>query len=410
MDVYLAVRLGEQGGIRSLIVTFDVETTTHQEGNPFHRRNEMVCYGTKEGDAPTKSSYFTDIEFRKLLRDSIGKATLLVGFNIKFDLHWARRYGVLPPAGVRIWDCQIAEFLITGQTGAYPSLNDALARFNLGTKDDRIAEYWKLGVCTKDIPRQELEDYNILDIDLTYQLYLKQLEYMTVHAPKLIRLCHVMGLDLLVLEEMEWNGVKLDVDLCREKAVETKAELEALTKELLAFAPSPLVNLDSGVQLSCILYGGAFTLTVADRVETLVYKSGAKKGQEYQRTFWKEETFECSPLFTPLKGTTTKLVSKVEGKSFPVYATGADVLKQLRCPTKRHKQIISLLLSRADKEKLLSTYFGALPDLIEKNEWDNNILHGQLNQVVARTGRLSASAPNQQNFSGEVDELLVSRF
>jgi DNA polymerase I-like protein with 3'-5' exonuclease and polymerase domains len=330
-----------------------------------------------------------------------------VGHNVKFDLHWARRHGVFPKEGVRVWDTQIAEHLLRGQIGSYPSLNEALARFDLGQKDDKVAEYWAAGIDTEFIPVDELRFYNNLDVELTYQLYLKQQEAM---PDKLKRLCMVMGLDLLVLEEMEWNGVKLNVDACKQKARETEAEIKVLSDELRAFLPTPHFNLGSGHHLSCWLYGGAFVVDVVDHVETLVYKTGPRKGQAYERTFWKEEIVECPPLFTPLKGTQTKLVSKVGEKNYPVYGSGEDVLKQLRKPTAKHRRIIEVLLSLAEKEKLLSTYYGALPALIEKMEWQDNILHGQLNQVVARTGRLSASAPNQQNFSSDVDELLITRF
>src|SRR5690606_27629138 len=99
----------------------------------------------------TKFSYYTDIEFLKEAR-CIEDATLLIGFNIKFDLHWLRRYGIRPNDKVRIWDCQLAEFIITGQQGAYPSLDGCCEKYGLGQKDDRISEYWKLGVDTTDIP------------------------------------------------------------------------------------------------------------------------------------------------------------------------------------------------------------------------------------------------------------------
>lgn len=400
----------EKGHITTT-VTFDFEANTVNKGNPFTASGKSIIYAVKVGDGEVASSYFTDIEYEKLLRVHIGEATLLVGFNIKYDLHWARRHGVLPPDGVRIWDCQIAEHLIRGQIGSYPSLNEALARFNLGQKDDKVAEYWDAGIDTEFIPQDELRFYNNLDVELTYKLYLKQQEVMT---DKQKRLCMVMGLDLLVLEEMEWNGVKLNVDECNQKAEQTRSEIAALTAELREFLPTPYFNLGSGHHLSCWLYGGAFQIDVVDHVETLVYKSGPRKGQEYQRTYWKTEVVECPPLFNPLKGTETKLKSKVvEGeitREYPVYASGEDVLKQLRKPTAKHRRIIELLLTLAEKDKLLSTYYGALPALIEKMEWQDNILHGQLNQVVARTGRLSSSNPNMQNFSGEVDELLVTRF
>ena len=47
--------------------------------------------------------------------------------------------------------------------------------------------------------------------------------------------------------------------------------------------------------------------------------------------------------------------------------------------------------------------------VMETKGWDGSI-HGQFNQVVARTGRLSSSAPNMQNTPPELDKLLVSRY
>jgi DNA polymerase I-like protein with 3'-5' exonuclease and polymerase domains len=387
-------------------LTFDFETNTVMKGNPFTASGKAITYSVKVEGGEVTNSYFTDIDFPKLLRESIGKAKLLVGFNIKYDLHWARRLGVLPPEGVRVWDCQIAEFLIRGQQGPYPSLNEALTRFDLGQKDDKVAEYWKLGIDTEFIPPVELKFYCDLDVELTYKLYLKQQEVMPI---PLKRLCMVMGLDLLVLEEMEWNGVKYDVEQSKAKAETTKKELTEVTAELYTLLGVSNVNLDSGHQLSCVLYGGAFEVTVPDRVEKLIYKSGKREGEEYDRTYWKTNTIQCERLFVPLKGSETKLVSKTADAEYPIYATGEDVLKQLRKPSFRHRRIIDLLLLRAEKEKLVSTYYAALPVLLEKMEW-GDLLHGQLNQVVARTGRLSSNQPNMQNFSADVDELIVSRY
>lgn len=389
-----------------MIVTFDFEANTKNKGNPFTASGKSIIYAVKADDGEVKSSYFTDIEYVKLLRDYIGKASLLVGFNIKYDLHWARRHGVTVPSGVRVWDCQIAEFLLRGQQGAYPSLNEALARFDLGQKDDKVSEYWALGIDTQDIPKDELCYYNVLDVELTYKLYLAQ---QTIMTPKQKRLCMVQGLDLLVLADMEWNGVKLNVDLCKEKARECESELESITSQLREYEPSGRFNWDSGYHLSCLLYGGAFNVEYVDHVTPEVYKSGAKKGQEYFRNHWTVETFQYTGMFVPLKGSETKLKSKVDGKEYTIYATGEDVLKQLRKPTAKHKSLVELLLKRAEKEKLLSTYYGALPTLLETMEW-GDILHGQYNQVVAATGRLSSSNPNMQNFSGDVDLLLVSRY
>lgn len=389
-----------------MVLTFDVETSTINKGNPFTASGKLVSYSVKVDDGPASFNYFNAIDFVTELRAYLQQAKLVVGFNIKFDLHWARRHGLVPPDKVRVWDCQIAEFILRGQQGAYPSLNESLARFNLGQKDDKIAEYWALGIDTDEIPVDELRFYNDLDVELTYKLYLKQQEIMTSRQK---RLCTVMGLDLLVLAEMEWNGVKFDKELCEKKADETAKELKVITDELLKFCPSVDINLDSGHQLSCVLYGGAFELTTVEKVTKEVYKSGQKKGQEYEKNHYKTTVYKCEPLFQPVKGSETKLVSKVGTDEYRIYQTGEDVLKQLKKPTKQHKRIIELLLKRAELAKLMDTYYGKIPALLETMEW-GDYLHGQYNQVTAATGRLSSSSPNMQNFSGEVDQLLVTRF
>lgn len=390
-----------------MILTWDVETTTHLKGHPFTASNKLVSYSVKVDDKETSFNYYDQPDFLHELRAYMQQAKLLVGFNLKFDCHWARRHGIIPPDKIRVWDCQIAEFIISGQRGAYPSLNECLAKYNLGTKDDKIEEYWKLGIDTPDIPVDELQFYNDLDVDLTYKLYLKQQEVMTEKQKKL---CLVMGLDLLVLADMEWNGIKFDVELCKEKATETKTALEEVTTELLGHTPCLDINLDSGQQLSCFLYGGKFQLTRTVGFEQRVYKSGVKKGLSYEKPIYETTTYDCPRLFTPLPRTETKLKLKLDdGNETVIYTTNEDVLKQLKKPTKLHKRIIELLLQRAELAKLMDTYFGKLPETLEKMGW-GEYLHGQYNQCVAATGRLSSSAPNMQNFSGVVDQLLITRY
>jgi DNA polymerase I-like protein with 3'-5' exonuclease and polymerase domains len=398
-----------------MIITFDVETGTKNKGNPFTASGKLISYSIKPDDKEVSFNYHLSIDFLTELKLLMQQAKLLVGFNIKFDLHWVSRYGVKPPDRCRVWDCQIAEFILSGQKGAYPSLDGSLAKYDLGAKDDKIAEYWKAGIDTEFIPQEELEFYNNRDVDLTYALYLKQQEVMT---EKQKRLCLIMGLDLLVLQEMEENGVKFDINLCKEKAVDAEQQLRQITEELLKYSPSPRINLDSGQHLSCLLYGGKFDIDDIT-YETAYYKgdskaTGAKKGDPYQKTVHTITVFTCPQLFTPLAKTETKLKKKLTSpdgvvEEIVIYETNEDVLKQLKAKDKWKKRVIELLLQRAEVAKLLDTYYGKLPELLEKMEW-GEYLHGQYNQCVAATGRLSSSAPNMQNFSGDVDRLLVSRY
>jgi DNA polymerase I-like protein with 3'-5' exonuclease and polymerase domains len=392
------------------IVTFDVETTTKNKGNPFTASNKLVSYSIKVDEGVSSFNYFDAIDFLAELRAYMQQAKMLVGFNIKFDLHWVRRYGILPPNRVRVWDCQIAEFIIMGQKGSYPSLDSCCEKYGLGKKQDKVAEFWKLGLDTTDVPIEVLEEYNNSDVDLTYGLYLAQ---KAVMSPAQIQLCLVMGLDLLCLEEMEFNGIKFNTGLCQEKAIDCRTRLATIEEQLLKYSHTPHINLDSGQQLSCLLYGGSYQSQVVDYIEEREYKSGPRKGDKYDKTSWRTETYVFPPLFKPLTKTEYKLPIKVvhEGTTteIKVYQAGEDVLKRLRCTNAKQREIVRLLLARAELAKLLDTYYGKLPALLENMEW-GEFLHGQYNQCVAATGRLSSSAPNMQNFSGDVDELIVSRF
>ena len=388
-----------------MIVTFDVETSIKNKGNPFTASGKLVSYSLKPNSEQVSFNYYTSIDFLTELRMYMQQAKLLVGFNIKFDLHLVARMGIKPPDRIRVWDCQIAEFIIQGQKGSYPSLDECLAKYCLGSKDDKIAEYWALGIDTQDIPVEELEIYNNLDVELTYRLYLAQLKVLTKEQINLVKL---MGLDLLVLAEMEQNGVKFDVSLCTIKAKEAEERLKALTDELLGYSPTPDINLDSGQHLSCLLYGGKIDVDFITE-EEIEYKSGPKKGTPYVRNRHNVVVYECPRLFDPLPKSETKLKKKIGTEEIVIYVTNEDTLKQLKAKSKYQKQCIQLLLERAECAKLLDTYYGKLPLLLEKMEW-GDFLHGSYNQCVAATGRLSSSAPNMQNFSGDCDALLISRY
>ena len=112
-------------------VVVDVETSVFQKGNPFSRKNELIVVGLK-----TNEGYYLGLEQETILGKTEG--VLLIGFNIKFDLHWLRRYSLLPSV-FSVWDCQLAHFILRGQSCPYPSLNDVSCWYQLGSKLDIVA-------------------------------------------------------------------------------------------------------------------------------------------------------------------------------------------------------------------------------------------------------------------------------
>lgn len=154
------------------VLIYDVETTISNKGNPFDNTNKLVMSGYKHLDEPSvcgvlEHKFLTQIEF--------DWSTLVVGFNIKFDLHWARRIGV-DISKICIWDCQIAEFLLNKQTPRYPSLDQACEKYGFPPKLDVVkTEYWDKGICTSEIPTDILREYLEGDLDRTERVFKEQL-------------------------------------------------------------------------------------------------------------------------------------------------------------------------------------------------------------------------------------------
>ena len=97
-------------------------------------------------------------------------------FNGKFDLHWCNNIGIHFNVRQPIWDCQLAEFILSNQRWKYPSLDEACEKRGIGKKIDTIKlKYWNNNIDTDMIPPAELEEYLQQDVSLTYKLYLAQL-------------------------------------------------------------------------------------------------------------------------------------------------------------------------------------------------------------------------------------------
>ena len=166
------------------------------------------------------------------------------------------------------------------------------------------------------------------------------------------------------------------------------------------------INFDSGIQLSCYLFGGSFDEVVTAPI-TKVYKTGPRKGLEYTQNEYQRTDTHTFPGF--FKGHRNNLLASATDER-PIYSTAEDVLVQLPAKTSIQKRVVELLGRRSKLDKLRGTYLVAFPALIDELYWENDLIHGQFNQVVARTGRLSSSKPNMQNAPEEVDEFFISRF
>lgn len=375
----------------------DVETTISNKGNPFDKNNKLVMVGLQGhglypieyGDEPYQDNL-------DKIQDIVNDSDILVGFNIKFDLHWLAKYGI-KFVNKRIWDCQLTHFMLTGQKEPYPSLNKVSGYYGYDPKLDVVAEeYWKNGIDTPDIPRDILEQYLQRDLDLTELVYNDQRNDVA-NNPTLARLISLHNQDLLVLQEMEFNGLLFNQSWSETLGHELEEQIAKLDQRLYSYHNLPDFNPNSNDHISVLLYGGNISYRV--QVDDGFYKTGDKKGQPKKK--WEQKVKEYEPLCKPLKG--TELVK--EG----YWSTDEKTLKSLK-GSKKAKEVIDILLTRSELNKRMTTYYQGLPKLIEEMNWDFGNIYGQLNQCVARTGRLSSSKPNLQNFDGEIKGLFYSRY
>jgi len=385
--------------LRSL--TLDVETTISNKGNPFDETNKL-CYVGLLGSTPrTISIEYGDEPYRHKLDEiqkEIDESEILVGFNIKFDLHWLRKYGI-NFVGKRVWDCQLVHFILTGQQYPYPSLNGVSAYYDLGSKLDVVAtEYWGNKIDTPNIPKDILEEYLIGDLQLTQKVYEKQMEEFAVSTKPMQRLISLHNQDLIILQEMEFNGLLFDENSSNRLAKELVDQIEIIDKILFEYHELVEFNPNSTEHVSSLLYGG--TIKVRRREVIGVFKTGTRMGQQKER--WVEHEITFPKLINPIKG------SELAKEGF--FSTDDQTLKSLKTRSKYGKDLVEVLVTRATLEKRLSTYYKGLVDLRKEMNWHEGRLHGQLNQCVARTGRLSSSKPNLQNFDGEIKTLFRSRY
>lgn len=367
----------------------DVETTTYSNGSPFDRKNQLVCiaftskYGatrvvpaTREGLAETQAA--------------VDKCDRIVGFNLKFDLHWLRRAGV-SFQGKRVYDAQAAEFVLSGQTHRFPSLNEVALKYTGKTKLDEVAKLWEEGVQTTDIPWETLAAYAAEDVNLTLEVA----DWQQAHTPpEQRRLISLVNQDLLVLEEMEWNGIRFDRELSIAKAEILESKVLELQRKHNVLHTVPNFNWGSPDHLSALLYGG--TITEPIKVPVGHFKSGKKVGEvKYKNDI---RVHHLPRLYKPPKGSALKK----DG----TYSVDEDTLSTLEG---KHGDLLTDLLTIKKMQKEISTYLMGLPNKQDEGGYTEYI-YGQFNQCVAATGRLSSSKPNLQNLSEEAGKCLISRY
>lgn len=369
-------------------LTFDYETNTFAKGNAHSLQGKAVCLGWKVNSNPTVCNFHIN-----LCEEWFADVDLVVAFNAKFDLLWNKNLGFESPK--QVWCVQLAEYMLDRQK-PYPSLEETAKKYGLSNKLDVVKlEYWDKGIDTEYVPKEILSDYCIQDVNLTYEIYHKQLQQFK-QRNGLYRLFKLACQDLLTLVEMEWNGLKYDEDLCASRVAECHEQRKAVLAILSSVYSGVPINFGSNDQLSAFLYGGTIVETV--KQADGFYKSGAKKGQvKYVN---KDIEHVLPRMVQPLP--------KSEMGKENIFSTAEGTLKKLKGPFA--KKYVPLIQKLAKVDKLIGTYYEGLPNLNKEMDWSEGYLFPGYNMCVTQTGRLSSSKPNGQNLSNEISDVIISRY
>ena len=282
---------------------------------------------------------------RDALQAILGDTTIpKIGQNIKYDLIVLRQQGI-EVRGV-VLDTMVADYLI--DPGQRDHSLDDLARRYLQHKTTKITELIGSGrdqITMDQVPVDQITDYACQDVDIPYRMHDMLTEQL--EALGLKKLLEAMEVPLVsVLADIEYNGIRIDVERLASLRTVFAARIATLQTEIIEIAGESF-NLDSPKKLQVILY--------------------------------------------------EKLKLPVVKKTQTGASTDAEVLQQLAI---YHPLPVKLLEYR-QLTKLVSTYVDALPQLVCPK---TGRVHTSFRQDVAATGRLSSTDPNLQNIPVRTEE------
>lgn len=268
----------------------------------------------------------------------------IINQNIKYDLLVLRRAGVtLRNIGL---DTMVGDYLLDAGARSH-GLDELSKRYLLRTMipiTDLIGK-GKQQIGMNEVDVDKVAEYASEDADVAWQL--AEIIEAKLREEGLWDLFWKLERPLIpVLAEMEWNGIRIDVDELRRQSELASARLKDLIVEIHQIAGREF-NIDSPKQLATILFD-ELKLPIVKRTKT--------------------------------------------GPS-----TDQEVLEELASQHALPRKITE----HRHLQKLKGTYLDALPTMVNAR---TGKVHTSFSQTTAATGRLSSSDPNLQNIPIRTDE------
>lgn len=382
-----------------LFVAIDVETTLNGNediglAHPMSPDNRVILFGisnTGGGFRVTDNPK----DFKRAVGELIGLEPTYCGHNISFDLLYLYRESIhLKEVFQRhkIWDTQIAEYILSGQRTKFSSLDELSIKYGLPVKDDKIKAYFQAGLGSDKIPREELEPYLKQDLTNTWFIAHEQYEEAVKEGQLTLILTQMEALHATT--EMMYNGLHIDKPKLDEYTVEVVNNYVEVKLNLEDVARGHIEDINSPKQWSQFFFGGSRKVKIKEEVG--IYKNGNTK---YKLV---EKTIKIPPFIKYVPDP-----EKVSAKTGQI-SVDDSVLSDMLNHTIDAKAIslINQLLKYRELSKQLSTYVQGLSKHII-----GDFIHGKLNHTATVTGRLSSTSPNLQNISNNpIKQIFTSRF
>ncbi len=262
-----------------------------------------------------------------------------VGQNIKYDLLVLKWYGIEPKGN--IYDTMLVHYVVEPDGRRSMDLLSAqYLSYEPVHIEELIGKKGKGQGTMRDVEFEKIKDYAAEDADITLQL--KYALHPGLAEKAVERVFYEVENPLVkVLTDMEFEGVRVDMDFLKSYSKELEKEAHIAEQNVYAGA-GVRFNLASPKQLGEVLF---------DKLKLDPKAKKTKTGQ---------------------------------------YATGEDVLQKLA----HSNPIVEDILIFRELTKLKSTYVDALPLMINRK---TGRVHTSYAQAVAVTGRLSSNNPNLQN-------------
>ena len=379
-----------------IFAAIDVETTLNGNediglAHPMQPDNKVVSYGMCIIEP--KTTYDWNV-FRGYV-DGLMSTTVFCGHNFSFDLMYLYEEGTGLKNKLqqhKIWDTQLAEYILSGQRTKFSSLDELSVKYGLPLKDDTIKKYFQAGLGSEKIPPEELIPY--LEQDVINTKAIAQAQYKRAVAAEQLMLIETQMEALHATTEMQFNGLHVDRARLDEYTVEVVDNFVDVKLNLEALAAGHVEDINSPKQWSQFFFGGKKKVKVKEEVG--VYKNGNAKFKLV------EKTVVIKPFINYVPDP-----EKVSAKTGQI-SVDDSVLNDMLKHTFDAKAIaiINGLLKYRELAKQLSTYVQGLSKHII-----GDFIHGKLNHTATVTGRLSSTNPNLQNISNNpIKQIFNSRY